>query len=36
MEDNEIIRLLWERSEHALEGVSVKYGGLVRQIVTNI
>lgn len=36
MEDNEIIRLLWERSERALEGVSEKYGGLVRQIVANI
>lgn len=36
MEDNEIVRLLWERSEHALEGVSLKYGGLVRQIAANI
>lgn len=36
MEDNEIIRLLWERSEHAILGVSEKYGGLVRQIATNI
>ena len=36
MEDNEIIRLLWERSEYAITGVSEKYGGLVRQIAANI
>lgn len=36
MEDSEIIRLFWERSEDALVGASVKYGGLVRRIASNI
>lgn len=36
MEDSEIIRLFWDRSEDALVGASVKYGGLVRRIAVNI
>lgn len=36
MEDKLIIRLLWERSEQAIESLSKKYGRLVRQIAANI
>lgn len=36
MEDNTIIRLLWERSEQAIENLSAKYGRLVQQISANI
>lgn len=36
MEDSEIIRLFWERSEQALAELTARYGRLVHQISRNI
>lgn len=36
MEDKQIIDLLFERSEHAIDELNKKYGGVVRKTVANI
>ena len=36
MDDNKIISLLWNRSEDALDALSLKYGALCRRIALNI